>query len=316
MRRFDLTPAQPVSVICLGTAGLGTALDRDQSFRLLDRFVELGGNFVDSAHVYADWMPNGAGASERTIGAWLKSRGGRDRVVIGTKGAHPPGGTYRSRMTPQDIAQDLAESLERLGVETIDCYWLHRDDAAVPVGEILAWLGVHLTAGRVRAIAASNWSVERLRAAAEYATAHGLVGFCASQIGWSLAQTLPAYNPDSGMHWMDEGETLRFHRAGRLPVVAFSSQAQGFFIKAATRFDSVAPGYRSEENRRRLERAQTLGRRLGHDANAIALAYLTSQPMGVSAIIGPRTVEQLEQSCAMRDLRLSDDDVAYLDGIA
>ena len=81
--------ARPLSVLCLGTASYGSACTRDESFALLDAFAEAGGNFLDTAHVYADWLPAGHGASERTVGEWLRTRGVRDEFAVATKGGHP-----------------------------------------------------------------------------------------------------------------------------------------------------------------------------------------------------------------------------------
>ncbi|NQU43712.1 aldo/keto reductase, partial [bacterium] len=137
----DLDP----SVICLGTGGYGSSIPRDQSFQLLDGFFERGGSFLDSAHVYAAWIPNGAGASERTIGEWQEDRGVRDRIIIGTKGGHPELDKMRvPRLSPPEIERDLFESLERLRTDRIDLYWLHRDDPATPVDVIMDALNRHI----------------------------------------------------------------------------------------------------------------------------------------------------------------------------
>ena len=209
-RKIANTELEP-SVICLGTGGFGTALPRERAWAILDSFAEAGGNFADSAHVYASWLPDGAGASERTLGAWVRQRGVRDRFIVGTKGAHPDLKTMHiSRMSPAEIGHDLMESLERLGMETIDIYWLHRDDPAVPVGEILGVLNEHMAAGRIRAIGASNWSVERLQEAEAYAQAHHLHTFCASQIGYSLAEAHPKGVSMDGTLYM-EPQIWQFH---------------------------------------------------------------------------------------------------------
>ncbi len=130
-----------VSALSLGGVGLGTRTTVEDSMRLLDAYVELGGNFLDSAHIYAAWVPGGEGTSERTIGKWLQTRGNRSQIVIGTKGGHPHMNTMHiPRLSPEEIKQDLQESLERLQVDTIDVYWLHRDDPARPVGEMLETL--------------------------------------------------------------------------------------------------------------------------------------------------------------------------------
>ncbi|MBV9849221.1 MAG: aldo/keto reductase [Armatimonadetes bacterium] len=314
MRYFSLPGIEkPVSVLCLGTGGMGSAQTADESFTLLDAFAERGGTFLDTAHVYADWIPGGAGASERTVGAWLRSRDVWGRFVVGTKGGHPKLETmHLSRLRPEDIAQDLAESLERLQTETIDLYWLHRDDPAVPVGEILSALNDHLAAGAVRAIGASNWSTVRLEEAADYAAAHGLTGFCASQIAWSLARSNEPYNAAMRTIAMDK-DALRWYCAAGLRVIPYTAQASGFFAhpydETAARFSA----YHSPVNARRWQRAQTMARERGMSPNAVALAYLLNHPCGGAAIVGPHTGEQMEDTCRAADLALSDAELAFLE---
>lgn len=314
MRYFTLPGIErPLSVLCLGTANYGSAYSREQSFALLDAFAEAGGNFLDTAHVYADWLPDGHGASERTVGEWLRARGVRDGFVVATKGGHPRLETMeRSRLRPEDLERDLTESLERLGADRGDLYWLHRDDAAVPVGEILGALNGHLAAGQIRALGASNWRPARLRAASEYAEAHGLTGFVASQIGWSLA--VP--NSVQGQ-WYDalhmDADALEYHCAAGLKVIPFAPQAGGFFTHPYDPADSKYALYRNAESAGRWERVQRLAEKRGVSANAVALAFLLNHPCGGAAVIGPRTVEQLRDSVATVGVGLGEAERRFLE---
>ncbi|OYZ45036.1 MAG: aldo/keto reductase, partial [Novosphingobium sp. 16-62-11] len=123
LNNTDLT----VSRLCYGTNMLGWMLDQGRSNAILDTFADLGGNFIDTARSYGDWSPDAPlGASERAIGAWLKTRS-RDDFVIATKGGFfdMRAGDYRNRVTPEDIATDIAQSLDHLGIDTIDLYFLH-----------------------------------------------------------------------------------------------------------------------------------------------------------------------------------------------
>ena len=315
---LPLTPSR----ICLGGGGLGTSIPQAQAFALLDAYAACGGNWVDTAHVYASWLPDGAGASERTIGAWLRAQGAHFPFMVGTKGAHPRLETMHiSRLSPVEIAQDLHESLERLQRDHVDLYWLHRDDPAVPVGEILGALNEAIAAGLIRAIGASNWTTARLQEAADYACAHGLRGFVASQIGWSLAEAHQEAAGFSGMLYMDT-PTLGWHRAGKFPAVAYSSQAGGFFGGKYSRASAQDPRmassgvgklYFSNANFARLERAQALAAQRGCSANQIALAYLLNQPFPAFAIAGCRTPEQARASCAAADLTLTPEEIAALE---
>lgn len=123
-----------VSPICLGTGEIGTRLDRNASFRLLDAYVDAGGNFLDTAHVYGDWVKDvERSICEKTIGAWLQSRANRARIVLATKGGHPDLHTMNvPRLSRAEIIQDIDESLQFLQTDVIDLYWLHRDDPLCP----------------------------------------------------------------------------------------------------------------------------------------------------------------------------------------
>jgi aryl-alcohol dehydrogenase-like predicted oxidoreductase len=314
----------PLSVLCLGTASYGSAIPCADAFRMMDAFVEQGGNVFDTAHVYARWLPNGEGSSERTIGAWIKANDCRQDVVVGTKGCTLNLETReRPDLTPEQITRELSESLDRLQTDYVDIYWLHRDNPAVPVADVLDALAPHVMAGHIRALGASNWTWTRLREAADCARSRGIQGFSASQISWSLAAGTGRPPGDPTTVSMDD-ETHAYHLASGLSAIPFSAQAGGFFAgKGRALHDrygdsppETAPGVRhfSPENVRRVECSEQLARQYGVSPNSIALAYLTSQPFPVSAIIGPRTVEQVVSSCEAADLRLSRQDLAFLDG--
>ncbi|MBX3011193.1 MAG: aldo/keto reductase, partial [Caldilineaceae bacterium] len=131
----DLTP----SALCLGTGSFGTSIPQAEAFTLLDAFVAQGGNFLDTAHVYGNWVPDlPRSISERTLGAWMKARGNRQQILIGTKGAHPDLATMHiPRLAPADIEQDLQESLEHLQTDYIDLYQVHSPDPSTPIEETL-----------------------------------------------------------------------------------------------------------------------------------------------------------------------------------
>lgn len=307
--------------MCLGVAEHGSAISPDDSLAMLDAFAEAGGSFVDTAHIYASWLPNGEGQSERTLGRWLQSRRPQN-FIVATKGAHPDLATMEvSRLAPQDIERDLSESLERLQLNSVGLYWLHRDDPDVPVGEIMQALSEHVRAGLVEAIGASNWSPSRIEAANAYAREHGLPQFCASQIGWSLAQTNDAARGAGNTLQMDD-ETLSWHRRTNFAAIAYSSQANGFFAhalasspeEATPKQRSLARSYLSPRNKLRHERAAQLARELGRTPNEIALAWVWSQSFPSVAIIGPRSLEQLQSSLRAADLKLSPKQAAWLEG--
>ena len=313
-----------VSQLVLGTGLFGSATSENESFAILDAYVEAGGNFLDTANVYAEWLDGGKGKSETTLGRWLKARNARDDVVLATKGAHADMGTDASRMTAEFINIDIALSLERLQVDSVDLYWLHRDDPVVPVGDILGWLEKLLAQGLVRHIACSNWTWRRIEEARKYATQTGLTGFCASQIGWSLAEADPAGPGPAGMLFMNR-ETQAWHERTGFPLLAYSSQASGFFSGKYRRGmdpEDRKPGIRPwvlqrygiPVNYDRMDRAREIGARHGASANQVALAWLLHQPFPVFPMIGPGTKDQLMESLGAMSLGLDEQEMGLLSG--
>lgn len=279
----------------------------DLTYALLDTWRDLGGNVVDTAHIYA------GGNSERALGRWLRDRGCRDEIVILTKGAHH--NADRKRVTPEDITCDLRDSLARLGTDYVDLYVLHRDDPDVPVGPIVECLNEHHRAGRIRAFGGSNWSPERLDAANAYAGAHGLIGFTLSSPHLSLAY--PKEPVWAGCLPARDREALAWYQARQMPLFAWSSQARGFFSGLHTRDtlddELLLRVYASDENWERLRRAEELGREKGYSAIQVALAWVLHHPFPVFPLIGPRTVEELHSCVAALNLALTPEEHAWLD---
>ncbi|MBO9610544.1 MAG: aldo/keto reductase [Paenibacillaceae bacterium] len=306
-----------VSRIALGTVPLGTALDDAASFRMIDTYVERGGNLLDTAAVYANWINPEPSASEKAIGRWLKRRGGARGIVISTKGGHPPlGAMQQSRLSEADIAADVHDSLRHLGVDAIDLYWLHRDDANRPAGEIVETMNKLVKAGHIRYFGCSNWRPERIAEAQAYARERGLQPFGGSQILWNLAAINPGSIGDKTLVTMDEAAYGYYLEAG-MAVFAYTSQAQGVFSKlAAGGPDSLKEGtrrvYYNDTTLARLERAQRLAARHNVPVSAIVLGSLTNRPFPTVPIIGPASVEQLEQSLEGADIVLTPEELRSL----
>jgi aryl-alcohol dehydrogenase-like predicted oxidoreductase len=318
-------PATTLDVfpISLGSTALGSRLDRDASFRLLDAYVDAGGNFIDTALVYANWLPIERSISEKTIGAWVRARGSRGRVVLSTKGAHPElTSMHISRLSPAEITGDLEASLSHLGVDTIDIYWLHRDDPSRPVGEILTTLSEHAKAGKIRYYGCSNWHTPRIIEAQAYAAAHGLPGFVGNQVMWSLAAVDPARLADQTLAVMDD-EMHAYHCQSGLLAMAYTSQGGGYYNKmAAGRSTTLAGGGRVSNpadpydlpvNHTRMERINQLTRETGLSITQIVLAYLLSQPFVTVPIIGPKNMEHLQDSLSAAEVRLTAEQIAFLE---
>lgn len=307
---------KPVSRLVQGTIMLSEA-DLDGSFALLDAVRAAGCSAFDTAHSY------GAGEKERVLGRWIAERGIREEVVILDKGAHPEAGRDR-RVTPEDIAADLRESLERLRTDYVDLYVLHRDDPEVPVGPIVEALNAHLRAGRIRAFGGSNWAYERVREANDYAAARGLAPFAVSSPNFSLAeQVRPPWKGCLSVSGAQGEAARRWYREQGMPLFTWSSLAGGFFSGRFTRdnLDSFsAPldrvcieAYCYEQNFRRLDRARELAEARGLTVPQIAMAYVLHQPDDIFALVGCANGDEFRQNVAAFDVELSPQELAWLD---
>jgi 1-deoxyxylulose-5-phosphate synthase len=296
---------RPLSRLVMGSAWFHEE-HRDRIVALLDAWAELGGTTIDTAENYS------AGESEVEIGRWLRDSGMGDRTVVITKGGHPYDG--RNRITAADIETDLLGSLDRLKRDRIELYLLHRDDPSVPVGEVLGILNGHREAGRITAFGGSNWSTERLAEAQAYADANGVQGFSASSPNLALAVwTEPPW--EACVSASDPASRAWYERT-RLPLIAWSSQAAGYFAGPDRTSDPVADAgrrvYDTDDNQERYARAERLAAQRGVTASQIALAWVLEQPFPVVAVVGPRSADQARGNVATLGIRLSSAELAWL----
>jgi aryl-alcohol dehydrogenase-like predicted oxidoreductase len=315
-RNIPQTDLYP-SVLSLGTAPFGTGVDSATAFQLLDTFFAKGGNFIDTARVYGAWVPDGLGLSEKLIGQWLKERNVRESVIISTKGAHPLlSSMHIPRLFPQDIRSDIDESLHDLQTETIDLYWLHRDDPKQSVAAIMETLNDQVAKGKIRYFGCSNWHVPRIEEAMQYATDHAIASFVGDQLMWSFAVPNLDAIEDKTVVTM-EAQILDFHRKTGLAVVAYTSQAHGFFSKVnshpQTLSEQLRKMYVNAENAKRLRRLQVVSQELSLPISVIALAYLTNQSLPTFPIFGCATINQSLENIEAGDVELSTDVVQYLE---
>jgi aryl-alcohol dehydrogenase-like predicted oxidoreductase len=293
--------AKPVSRIVMGTM-VYRPDNLPYACAMLDHFVELGGNCIDTAYVYG---------TEATIGQWMKLRGNRAEIVLIGKGAHTP------ECYPEALGRQLKQTLERLQTNYLDLYLMHRDNPEIPVGEFVACLNEHLRAGRVRAFGGSNWSIERLQAANAYAQAHGLTGFAASSPNLALA----AWNEPmwAGCVAASDAASRAWYAQTQMPLFAWSSQASGMLTGRYRPEDSTNPALASlvrtwfnADNFQRLERARQLAAQKGVTSTQIGLAWVLCQPFPVYALIGPRSIEETRTSVGALKVTLTPDEIRWL----
>jgi len=308
-----------VSPIALGTALFGATIDTPAAYELLDGFLEQGGTFIDTARMYNDWIPGPRGRSETLIGRWLADRRCRQVVVLATKGGHANLETGAPRLNTRDIADDIDTSLKHIGVETIDLYYLHRDDPRTPVEPVIDALNAHARAGKIRYLGCSNWAAGRIHAANSYAEASGQMGFVANQPMWNAAVIDPAALPDRTIAVMDDAMRA-LHAEKGLACVPFSSQAGGLFSKLqsplwsfAFRFGRGPAGYPPGPNRRRYVALKRVAEARSLTITQVVLGYLLSQPFVTVPVVGCRTLDQLADSMSACDVRLTPTELAAID---
>lgn len=281
--------AKPMSRLVLGSIGpspTGTQI-------VLDDFFERGGNAFDTAFGYK--------VAEPILGHWMQSRGVREQSVLVAKGAHTP------NCHPEALTLQLHQSLEILKTDYADIYIMHRDNPAVPVGEFVDVLNQHQRAGRIKVFGGSNWSLARLIEANEYAARHGLSGFSVLNNQLSLARMVgPVWD---GCLSVSDDASLAWLRENQFPLLAWSSQARGFFTPRAGE-DKVADEelvrcWYAPDNFERKRRAAILAQKKDVEEINIALAYVLSQPFPVWTLVGPITIGEMRSCFRALDVALS-----------
>jgi 1-deoxyxylulose-5-phosphate synthase len=286
----------------------------DNTCRLLDRFATAGGTTVDTARIYS------GGTSESAFGRWLERSGRRSEMVVVGKGAHHNSQTFERRVTPAAIHEDVETSLQELRVESIDVYILHKDDPDAEVGPIVEALNAEAAAGLIKAFGGSSWSHQRIAEANAYADAHGLLPFTVSSPNLALAV------PNEPM-WVGcvsiagDAEAQAWYQQTRMPILAWSAQARGFFsgryrpeLTQGPTLDAqnVIRTYYSDANWERFRRADELAESKGCTLRQVALAWVLHSPLEVFALIGPATVAELDDCLGALDVDLTPDEVAWL----
>ena len=290
-----------VSRLVLGSSVFGGTTPEDTAFQLMDRYFERGGNAIDTARVYCEWLPGGYGASERTVGKWIRSRGVRHEVFLITKGGHPRfNSMHTSRLSPEDIEGDMAKSLDALGLDYVDLYYLHRDDEQLPVSGIMETMDGLVRAGRTLAIGGSNWRAARLKEANDWAAAHGKAAFTASEVRWSYAD-FTGVGGDDTLVTMDEAELAAYERMD-LAVMAYSSQAGGVFSRGyRPDLSDASPKHTAFATPENIRRYGALLARCANEPgmtpSRVVLEHVTKHPrLNGFALVGASSLQQLEAS--------------------
>jgi aryl-alcohol dehydrogenase-like predicted oxidoreductase len=309
-----------VSVIALGAMLMGSRTDETTSFAILDRFVEAGGTFLDTANNYAFWVGGDMGGqSEELLGRWRKGRGIGDELVIATKvGGRPlePGHDFSKGMEPltgANIRESSERSMERMGLDHLDLYYAHVQDLDVPLEEQVEAFGQLAASGTVGLLGASNhwaWRVERART---LAAAAGLPAYDVLQYSHSYLQPRtdrPTLRAPEGNAGVASPEVASLVRDAGLHLVAYSPLLGGAYVRddkpMSAQFDH--PGTPP-----RLAALAEVARQTGASVNQVVLSWLIGGELPVVPLVGASSVAQLDESLAAVDLELSAEQRALLD---
>ena len=296
-----------VSNLCFGGNVFGWTADQDQSFALLNRFTELGGNFIDTADVYSSWKEgNHGGESETIVGNWTSSKGNRDQVVIATKVAMLE---TRKGLSKQNIVLACEDSLRRLKTDYIDIYYAHSDDLETPLEETLEGFNELVVSGKVRYIAASNYTFDRLGQALSISEANGFAKYIALQNRYSLVAREP--------YESDGAKSVTEYRISGLP---YSTLGSGFLSGkyrpgaevSSARAEGVTNNYVNEENFALLERLEKVALEHSVSTTAVALEWLRNQPGVTVPIASGRTIQQLD--ALMQSVSLNSAELSFIAG--
>jgi aryl-alcohol dehydrogenase-like predicted oxidoreductase len=304
------TEKKSVARLVLGTMYYGTTVDRERAFALMDRFVEAGGVWLDTADCYSFWTdPSGVGgASERVIGEWLRARDGvRNHVRIATKVRHNPLIPHRwpesaEGLSAEAIVAGVDGSLDRLGIESIDLLWAHAEDRSVPLEETVAAFGTLVDRGVVTRVGAANhpaWRVERAR---RIARSMGAEPWSAVQLRHSLVQPRPeAALPDKGHRLLTADDLDHAHTEG-LDVWAYTSLLNGGYVRADKPFPAA---YDHPGTAQVLRALDEVASETGATRNQVVLAWLLHQ--GICPIVGVSTLAQLDEAVDATQVTLKDE---------
>jgi aryl-alcohol dehydrogenase-like predicted oxidoreductase len=257
----------------------------------------------DTSHYYG--VP--VGACERNLGQWIRNRGVRDDVVVIEKGGNPPNGT------PTGITAELTEGLERLHMDSVDIWLMHRDSPEVPVGEIVDVLNDLRDAGRMTLFGVSNWSLERMQAAQAYAEANGKDFFALLSNQFSLAEMVDnpfppllcsSCNTPAYRQWLTEWQ---------FPVLTWSSTARGYFLDDGPDDPRVAAAFGSDANAARRVRTRQVAAKKGVDPVAVALLWVLQQPFPTFPLFGARRPRELWSALRAFDFDLTEDEHHFLE---
>ena len=302
-----------VSPLCLGTMCFGVQADEAASFAIMDRALELGINFFDTADVYG-WQL-GEGITEKLIGRWLAQGGGRrQKIVLATKVNGKMGeGPNDEKLSAYHIRRACEDSLRRLRTDHIDLYIMHHVDRATPWEEIWQAMEQLVREGKITYVGSSSFAGWHIALAQSTAMARHFMGLVAEQSIYSLAERKIEMEVIPACRHFGIGLTCWSPLRGGVLAGVLEKMEKGTVVRGNDHWGG--PFLAVKENRDRVEAYETFCRQIGEPPEAVALAWLLQRPVVTSPIIGPRTAEQLEGSMRALEVTLTEEILTRLNEI-
>lgn len=296
-----------VSALCLGAMYFGTRNDEQTSYQLLDQYAAAGGTFIDTANIYAHWIPDGQGGeSEALLGRWMKERGNRSRLFLAGKVGFQYPGVDRG-LKPEQIEAECNKSLKRLGVDTIDLYYAHVDDRNTPLEETLEAFNRLVQAGKVRFIGASNYLAWRLEKANWISRTNNWAKFCCIQQRYTYLRVKPGASTDPQVVANDD--LLDYCRSEGLTQLAYSVLLGGAYTRSDRPLDAV---YRGPDSDARIAALNAVAGETGATLNQVVLAWMMQSDPSVLPLIAAGTPAQLQENIDALQVTLSAGQMAQL----
>ncbi|MBE6635919.1 MAG: aldo/keto reductase [Ruminococcaceae bacterium] len=310
MKKITISNGLTVSEVALGAMMFGSTTSKEDSYKVLDAYVEMGGNFIDTSNNYAHWAGTGD-ESETLLGEWLRDRGCRDKIVLATKVGFDRHGEGAG-LKREQIEFWVDESLRKLGTDYIDLYYAHTDDVNTPIEETMEAFHSLVKKGKVRALGSSNFDTWRLAEANLKAEANGWTPYTAMQQRLTYLNPKFSTPPKYEFNEIVNRERLRFLCDKNMPLISYACLCKGAYENPAL----LPPEY---EGGARLELIRNMAKEKGVNPSALVIAWLTNlhRCKGYPRVIPlfSATLSHLADNLRGLDIRLTDDELAYMNGI-
>ena len=289
------------SALAFGTDLIGSRISEETSVRLLDNFVENGGSLIDTGNFYASWIPGcQGGESETVIGRWIKLRGNRDRVLLSTKvGFDYPG--CAGGLTAAEIERECEKSLKRLQTDVIDLYYAHRDDRGTPLEETMQAFHRLISAGKVRAVGASNLSTWRIALTNLVSRSTGWIGYSVVEQRYTYLR--PRHGADFGPQVFLGDEMKDYAKTNEIALIGYSVLLRGSYTRPEIELPAQFAGPDSNE---RLKMLDTISAEAACSRNQVVIAWMRQSDPRILPIIAASKIEQLAENIRALKVKLTD----------